>query len=140
MWQTSTLTYKQLVQKLNERLIVLYFTLLGHEINSISYQIGYKTLTIVIEDSLTRPEQLLASNGQWELAKRVRYTINKALQPELKLLIEKLVNVPVIDLLCNTGFDTGCTSMVAVLATMPEVFNSDVVKSQQTVSEEDIAE
>ncbi len=89
-----------------------------------------KILTIIIEDSITQPEQLLAKSGRQELAKQVRSNINQTLGPHLKSLIEEVVKVPVVDLLSDSAFDTERTSIVAVLASLAQI-------KQETVSDGD---
>jgi uncharacterized protein YbcI len=90
-------------------------------------------LTIVVENSITKPEQLLISNGQQELAERVRANIHQATQAHFKALIEEVIAVPVIDLFSSTKFATGRTSTIAVLANQPEV---DKLASMSKAKEE----
>jgi len=119
MEETSELAVEQLEQSLSQRVVVLYLTDLGHQLNQVSCNLVDKTLTIVIENSITRLEQFLVRSNRQEMAKQVRLNLHKALEPHLKALIEEVVKVPVIDLLCDSAFDTGRTSIVAVLATVP---------------------
>jgi uncharacterized protein YbcI len=121
MEESSALAYEQLEQNISQRVIVLYQTLLGHQLNQVSSKLVDQTLTIIAEDSITRVEQFLAHNDQNELASQVRLSLYKALEPHLKFLIEEVVAVPVIDVLCNSAFDTGRTSIVAILAAAPDI-------------------
>jgi uncharacterized protein YbcI len=115
MEESSALAFEQLEQNISQRVIVLYQTLLGHQLNQVSSKLVDQTLTIIAEDSITRVEQFLAQSNQNELASQVRLSLYKALEPHLKFLIEEVVAVPVIDVLCNSAFDTGRTSIVAIL-------------------------
>ncbi len=121
MEESSALAYEQLEQNISQRVIVLYQTLLGHQLNQVSSKLVDQTLTIIAEDSITRVEQFLAHNDQNELASQVRLSLYKALEPHLKFLIEEVVAVPVLDVLCNSAFDTGRTSIVAILAAAPDI-------------------
>ncbi len=130
MAETSKLTHRQLEQSLSQKVIVLYLAQLGHQPHTVSCQLVDKILTIIIEDSITQPEQLLAKSGRQELAKQVRSNINQTLGPHLKSLIEEVVKVPVVDLLSDSAFDTERTSIVAVLASLAQI-------KQETVSDGD---
>jgi uncharacterized protein YbcI len=121
MEESSALAYEQLEQNISQRVIVLYQTLLGHQLNQVSSKLVDQTLTIIAEDSITRVEQFLAHNDQNELASQVRLSLYKALEPHLKFLIEEVVAVSVLDVLCNSAFDTGRTSIVAILAAAPDI-------------------
>jgi uncharacterized protein YbcI len=75
----------------------------------------------VIEDSITQPEQLLAPEGREELAEKVRSDLDAALQPQLRVLIEEVLEVSVLDLLSDATLETGRTGMIAVLSVAPQV-------------------
>lgn len=121
----STLTHEQLEQKLSQRVISLYQTHFGHQLHKVSCKLADKTITIVAEDSITPIEQFLWQNNQQTLATQVREQLHKALEPYLKSLIEEVAKVPIVDLICKSIFDTGRTSILAVLAAMPEIETSD---------------
>lgn len=124
MEEFSILTPKQLEEKLSQELIALYQAHLGHQLNNVSCKIVDKTITIVAEDSITGLEQFLLKNNRSELAKQVRATLHKILDSHIKFLVESVVNVAVVDVICDSVFDTGRTSIVAVLADLPD-FASD---------------
>jgi len=117
-------TLEQLEQNLSQQVIVLFQTYLGHQINKVACKLAEKSITIVAEDSITRLEKFLSQSDRYELAKQVRVALLKALEPEIKLLIEEVLNVPVIDVMYDSGFETGRTSIVAVLAATPDFFSS----------------
>lgn len=121
MEKSSVLTPEQLEQNISQRLIVLYQTKLEHQLNHVSCKLVDKTITIVAEDSITGLERFLLKNNQYELAKQIRLTLHKVLEPHLKFLFEEVVNVPVVDVICDSVFQTGRTSIVAVLAAMPDL-------------------
>jgi uncharacterized protein YbcI len=121
MEKSSVLTPEQLEQNISQRLIVLYQTKLEHQLNHVSCKLVDKTITIVAEDSITGLERFLLKNNQYELAKEIRLTLHKVLEPHLKFLFEEVVNVPVVDVICDSVFQTGRTSIVAVLAAIPDL-------------------
>lgn len=121
MEKSSVLTPEQLEQNISQRLIVLYQTKLEHQLGHVSCKLVDKTITIVAEDSITGLERFLLKNDQYELAKQIRLTLHKVLEPHLKFLFEEVVNVPVVDVICDSVFQTGRTSIVAVLAAMPDL-------------------
>ena len=120
---TSSPTRGQLERTLSQRIQALYRDQLGHQPSQITCQIFDEKIAIILENAITAPEQLLANSGQEELAEQVRTDLEKALEPQLKALIEEVVGVSVIDLLSDAKLDTGRTGTIAVLANAPKVRN-----------------
>ena len=120
MLEGSQLTLRQLEHSMSQRIMSLYLTHLGHQPHKVSCKVVDKTVTIIVEDSITLPEQLLHNTGQENLAKEVRSNIQKAVEVHLKSAIEEVYATTVIELFSNFTFDTGHTSIVAILATVPE--------------------
>jgi len=114
-------TRGQIERNLSQRIQALYRTQLEHRPSRVVCQIFDEKIAIVLEDSITQPEQLLVDNGQEELAEEVRSKLDDALEPQLKALIEEVVGVPVIDLLSDAKLETGRTATVVILAEMPQV-------------------
>ena len=114
-------TRGQLERTLSQRIQSLYRTQLEHQPSRVTCQIFDEKIAIVLEDSITQPEQLLVSSGQEELAEQVRTELDEALQPQLKALIEEIVGVAVIDLLSNAKLSTGRSATVVILAQTPQV-------------------
>jgi uncharacterized protein YbcI len=120
---TSSPTRGQLERTLSQRIQALYRDQLGHQPSQITCQIFEEKIAIILENAITAPEQLLANSGQEELAEQVRTDLEKALEPQVKALIEEVVGVSVIDLLSDAKLDTGRTGTIAVLANAPKVRN-----------------
>ncbi len=116
-------TRGQLERTLSQRIQALYRTQLEHRPSRVTCQIFDEKIAIVLEDSITQPEQLLVNSGQEELAEQVRSELDEALQPQLRSLIEEVVGVAVIDLLSNAKLDTGRTATVVILAETPQIRN-----------------
>lgn len=135
----SSPKYGILEQNLSQQIKLLYLAQLGHQPDKVHCQLSDKTLTVVVENPITQPERLLFASGKQEFAELVRSNIHKAFQPQLKTLIEEVVGVRVIDLLGDSKIETGRTSIVAVLAAIPQ--NSDsyllALKQQPVDSDSD---
>ena len=125
--ESSKPTRGQLERLLSQRLQALYREQLGHQPGKVTCQLFDEKLAVIVEDSITPPEQLLANTGQIELAEQVRSDLDKAIQPHLKGLIEEVLGVSVLDLLSDATLETGRTGIIAVLEVTPEVRNSDAV-------------
>ncbi len=120
---SSTPTRGQIERALSQRIQALYRNQLEHQPSRISCQIFDEKVTIILEDSITQPEQLLVNTGQEELAQEVRSEIDEALKPQIQSIIEEIVGVGVVDLLSNAKLDTGRTATVAILAETPKLRN-----------------
>lgn len=114
-------TQEQLEQKLLECIQQVYLKILGHQPQQISCKLIDKNLTIIIEDSITQPEQLLVETGKQELAQQVRDNIHSAFEPYLKSTIEEVTGISLTDLISKTSLDTGRTSIVAIFARVPDL-------------------
>jgi uncharacterized protein YbcI len=123
MQDTIQPTRSELERTLSQEVRAFYYAQLGHQPSQVTCQFMGDKIAILIENSITQPEQLLAQRGQQKLAEKVRANINHALQPELKHLIEEVVKVPVIDLMIDSTLETRRTSTVAVLAATPKTHN-----------------
>lgn len=125
--EPSTPTRGQLERLLSQKLQALYRAQLGHQPSKITCQLFDEKLAIIVENSITPPEQVLANNGQTDLAEQVRTDLDKAIQPQVKALIEEVLGVAVLDLLSDATLETGRTGIIAVLDMTPEVRNPDAV-------------
>lgn len=119
----SSPTRGQIERTLSQRIQSLYRSQLEHKPSRVVCQIFDGKIAIILEDSITQPEQVLVNNGQQELAEQVRSELDEALQPQLKALIEEVVGVSVIDLLSNAKLDTGRSATIAILAESPQFRN-----------------
>lgn len=125
--ESSKPTRGQLERLLSQRLQALYRDQLGHQPGKVTCQIFDEKVALIIEDSITPPEQLLADRGQADLAEQVRSELDQAIKPGLKSLIEEVLGVCVLDLLSDATLETGRTGIIAVLEVTPEVRNPEAV-------------
>ncbi len=120
-------TRGQLERNLSQRIQSFYANQLGHRPTKVTCQLFDTKLAIVIDDSITQPEQLLIERGQKELVEQVRSGLDEAIEPELKQLIEEVLNVSVLDLLSDVTLNTGRGGIIAVLSGTPSVRNPDAI-------------
>jgi uncharacterized protein YbcI len=124
MTTASTPTRGQIQRTLAQRIQALYRDQLGHQPSKVTCQLSDSNLTIILENSITQPEQLLAQTGRQELAEQVRSDLDEAIQPQLKTLIEDILNVEVVELLSDATLETGRTGIIALLTDTPNIRNS----------------
>lgn len=114
-------TQGQLERTLSQRIQTLYKNQLGHRPGQVTCRLLSEKLIILIEDSITQPEQILAQEGQLHLAQEVRSELDDAIKPQLRALIEEVLKVDVVDLLSDATLETGRTGAIVVLAEGPAV-------------------
>lgn len=127
MESTEQQTVGQLERAVSQKMQALYRQYLGHQPSKVTCQLFDEKLAIVLEDSVTQPEQLLAKDGQLELAKQVRADLNQAIQPQVKALVESILKVEVLDLLSDATLRTGRTGIIVILSETPAVRNPDAI-------------
>ncbi|WP_035985970.1 DUF2294 domain-containing protein [Leptolyngbya sp. KIOST-1] len=114
-------TLGQLQRRLTQRFQRLYRENLNHTPGKITCQLLEEKLLFVIEDSVTKPEQLLLDEGQTDLAEQVRSDLATALRPQIIEMVESILDRQVIDILTDATLTTGRTSIVIILSEPPEV-------------------
>jgi uncharacterized protein YbcI len=117
----STPTRGQVERTLTQRIQALYREQLGHQPSKITCQLSDQNVVLVLEGSITQPEQFLAQSGRVKLAEQVHSDIDDAIQPQLKAVIEETLNVSVVELLSDATLATGRTGIIALLTNSPEV-------------------
>lgn len=123
----SFIKSKKLETILSERIQNLYQKQLQHKIEEITYHFFDNTLIIMMEGTLTQAEQLLNENQHQQLAKQVRKVIDKLIQPKIITSIEEVMDVKVVDFLCDTTIDTSRTGAIAILGFKPKNSPSAIV-------------
>ncbi|MBW4692373.1 MAG: DUF2294 domain-containing protein [Lyngbya sp. HA4199-MV5] len=114
-------TKGQIERSLSQRIQALYRSQLGHRLSLVDCELLETKIAIVLEKSVTQPEQLLAEQGKHELVEQLRSELDDAIQPQLKALIEEVVGVEVIDLLSDATVATERTGIIAILAEAPNL-------------------
>lgn len=114
-------TRGQFERTLAQRLQALYRNQLGHQPDKVTCQMFDEKVTVIIDGSLTQPEQLLAEEGKRDLAEQVRADLDSAIRPHVKTLVEEVLGVRVLDLLSDATLETGRTGIIVILEAAPEV-------------------
>jgi uncharacterized protein YbcI len=117
---TSLPTRGQLQRKLSQQIQALYLQQLGHKPAKTTCTIDDRNLTIIIERSITQPEQILAQQGRSDLVKAVRINLDEAFEPELRKTIEAAIGVRVEEILSDAAIKSGTTAIVAILKQQPK--------------------
>lgn len=118
-------TQGQLERSLSQKVQSLYRQRLGQQPSKVSCQLCGEKFIIILEDSLTQPEQILAKKGQEDLAEQVRTNLDDFMQPQLKSLVEEVAGVTVTELLSDVTLESGLTGIIAVLEKMPATRSSN---------------
>ncbi|NMG11201.1 DUF2294 domain-containing protein [Brasilonema sp. UFV-L1] len=114
-------TRGQVERTLAQRIQALYRDQLGHQPDKVICQLSDQNVVVVMENSITQPEQLLAKTGHQELAEKVRSDLDDVIQEQLKALIEETLNVSVIEVLADTTIKTSRTGFIAILTEPPTI-------------------
>lgn len=121
---SGTPTKGQLERSLSQKVQALYRDELGQQPSKVSCQLCGMKFIIILEDSLTQPEQILAQGGQEDLLEEVRTNLDDFMKPQLKGLVEEVSGVNVTDLLSDVTLESGLTGIIAVLEELPAVRTS----------------
>ena len=120
-------TVGQVEREVSQKVQALYKKHLGHQPSKVTCQLFGKKLALVLEDSVTQPERLLAEEGQEDLAEQVRNDLNQAMQPQLKALLSQILSVDVLDILSDATLQTGRTGIIVILSQVPTVRNPEAI-------------
>ena len=118
-------TRGQLERELSQKIQAFYRSHLGHRPSKVTCQIFNTKLAVIIEDSITNAEQILFDEGKNDLANKVRSSLDNAIKPDLKKLIEEITKVTVLDMLSDATLETGRTGIIVILEESPQVRNSE---------------
>lgn len=119
----NTPTQGQIERSLSQRIQTLYRTHLGVQPSKVTCQLLDEKIAIVLENSVTRPEQILAEADE-PLAQQVRKDLDAAIRPQLQELIQEVLNVDILDIMSDTTLETGRMGIIVILAKNPTVRDS----------------
>jgi uncharacterized protein YbcI len=120
-------TIGELERKISQRVSSLYNEKLGRRPSQIICHFFDSELVISLEDSITQIEKTLLESGHESLAEHIRTLLDKIIKHQLKIIIEEVINKPIIDLMSNTNLVTGRTGIVVILDQLPEVRNPESI-------------
>ncbi|MBE9167203.1 DUF2294 domain-containing protein [Pleurocapsales cyanobacterium LEGE 06147] len=130
---TETLpTRGQLERQLSQSIQAFYRKQLGHQPSKVTCQLFGEKLAVIMEDSLTNAEQMLAEEGKEDLAEEVRSNLNDAIRPQLKDLIKGILAVDVVDILSDATLATGRVGIIAILEATPQVRNPESIPKNKS--------
>lgn len=98
----------------------LYRDRLGHTPSRVTCDLVNDKLLIWAENSISRPEQMLAMLGSAQLP-AVSTTLRQGLRAALIEIVERTLKVKVTTLLSDICYEQNCTVMVVLLASSPRV-------------------
>jgi uncharacterized protein YbcI len=111
---------KALDQQLSDKIQEIYLQELNHQVGSIFCRLFKQALIILIEESVTLPERKLNNQEYHQLAYQIRTVFDQVIQPQIKLIIEKMTDMQAVDFLCDTTLDTGRTGIIVILELKPK--------------------
>jgi len=114
-------TRGQLQRQLVQHFQKLYRDKLNHSPGEITCQLLDEKLMVVIEKSVTKPEQLLLQEGDPERAAQIREDLVTAMRPEIAKLVEDILDRKVVDILSDATLETGRTGLVIILSAAPDI-------------------
>lgn len=132
--KSSQQTAGQLEREVSQKVQALYKQKLGHQTGRVTCQLFDSKVAIILENSITRPIELLLEENQREIAEQIRNDLNSALHPLVIALISSILDVEVIDLLSDTSLSTGRTAIVGVLSSTPTVRNPEAIPKAKKTS------
>lgn len=108
-------TRGQLERSLSQQIQKLYREALGHSPSKVTCQLRDDQLTVVIDSSLTQPEQLLLQGYDTERVEQLRSDLDNLVRPKLTAIVEATLGQEVVDLMSDTTLETERTGLVIVL-------------------------
>ncbi|MEM9568838.1 MAG: DUF2294 domain-containing protein, partial [Cyanobacteria bacterium P01_E01_bin.34] len=114
-------TKGQRERALSQAIQSLYKKKLGHQPGQVSCSIASDRVTIILENSVTPAEALLAEEGRDELAEEVRGELLDALYAQLTEVIEETLESKVVDILSDAKLESERTGIIVVLEDAPTV-------------------
>ena len=100
---------------LSQKIKDIYQDQLEHELEHVYYKLFDRTLIVILEGAITTPEKLLKSNDNFYLAQQVRTAIDNVIHPQIKDIIEEVMDVEVTDFMSDTTIDNNITGAIAIL-------------------------
>lgn len=111
------LTRGQLERTLSQQLQKLYYDSLDHATGRVSCRIFSDNLTVIVENALTQPEQILLQRKErTDLVEQIRSELDDVMRPGMIDLVEGILGKRVVDLMSDTTIQTGRTGIIFILS------------------------
>ena len=115
-------TFGELERNLSQKIYKLYQEELEHSPQKVTSKFCGNQLTIVIENALTRVEQILMNeHNETKLVENLNVAINNVIKPKLKNLIEIILAIDVKDILFDSTIETKRSGAIVILNQIPQV-------------------
>lgn len=115
-------TFGELERNLNQKIYKLYKEELKHSPQKVTSKFFGNQLTIVIENALTKVEQILMNeHNEIQVVENLNSAINNAIKSKLKNIIETILAVEVEDILYTSTIETKRTGAIVILSQIPQV-------------------
>jgi uncharacterized protein YbcI len=112
---SSKIKFSKIEYILSKKIQDIYQEQLHHQLENISYKFFDHTLIVILEGAVTSLEKLLTNNNNLHLAQQVRRAIDDLIHPQIKNIIEEVMNVEIIDFMTDTTIDNNITGAIAIL-------------------------
>ena len=100
---------------LAEKIQLLYHQTLGQQPEKIVCSLSDQTLCILMENAVTKTEELLNTSGEEEIAKKVSSSLDGILKPQLKQLVEGVIDRKVSEVVTSTQIETGQRKAIVIV-------------------------
>ena len=114
----------ELERGLSQDIQASYRKLLGSQPQRVLCHLFGNCIGIVIEQSVTAIERLLASQDDTDLVRQVRHKIDNTFREEIFRLVKQRVGVEAKSVLLETSLESGTTGSLVVLVSLPQVRNA----------------
>ena len=104
-----------LENQLAEKIQRLYYQTLGQQPDKVTCSLTDQMLSVLMENAITKTELLLNSTGDQAMAQTVSISLDKILQPQVKQLVEEIVNKKVYEVVTSTQIETGRRNAVVTM-------------------------
>lgn len=136
MSKDVTKTAGQIERDVTQALNALYRKELGHQPGKITCQLFETKVVLVIEDSLSRPEQLLLKKGNSEVALQAHEELLDVIKAMAKSCIAEATQLFVVDILVDSNIETSRMGLIVMLEKAPEVRNPSAIPKNPIVSKD----
>ena len=120
-------TAGQLEREISQCINALYRTELSHQPGKITCQLFEDKIVVVVEKSISRPEQLLVEQGNRKVAQEAHAEIREVFRIKVRASIEEILSVKVVDIFIDSSLESLRSSVVAVFEEPPTVRNPTAI-------------
>jgi uncharacterized protein YbcI len=120
-------TIGQLERTISQQICTLYSSLTGFRPQKILCHFFDKEIVISLENFLTPIEKTLLREGHEKLAKEIRFSLDKIIVNQLKIIINDVIKCDVLDVMNDSNINSNRTGIIVILDKTPEVKNPEAI-------------